>query len=135
MSISDICPVCKSYFVHCVCQKNKTIAEDIKYLKSKPFSRMKKMTVYKTSKGRSVKTISAAGTEGLLIRTLNGEVRFRVYYDEEDKSKFIDYSISHNDMKIKISEDCDATFYYNEDGKAYIDHGPEALGLEVDAGD
>jgi len=67
----------------------------------------------------------AQGTEGYLMRSLDGfnQFVFRVYHD--NNGGFTDYDIAHTDLHIKIM-DKDSCFY---DGKV-LDHSPETLGLQ-----
>ena len=52
----------------------------------------------------------AAGVKGVLIRSPNGAVSFRVYHDK-DKEYFTDYDIRHDDLEVTIAEDELAAFY------------------------
>lgn len=71
---------------------------------------------------------SANGLRGTLI-AINGDVSFRVY-DEQDKSRFTDYSIAHSNLEIMIQDD-DAYIYESQedDSDPIIDHSPQTLGL------
>ena len=70
----------------------------------------------------------AAGVKGVLIRSPNGVVSFRVYHDK-DKEYFTDYDIRHDDLEVTIAEDELAAFYkLGEDN--ILDHSPEVLGLK-----
>lgn len=76
----------------------------------------------------TVKTKSAKNVTGFLCRSSNGRYFFRVY---DKDGEFVDYDISHTDLEVTISSDCDATFYENEKGETYLDHSPETLGLKT----
>ena len=69
---------------------------------------------------------SAAGVKGVLIRTLEGAMVFRVYYD---RGHFTDCEIRHDDLSVIIDTDALAAFYRIE-GRDVLDHSPEVLGLE-----
>lgn len=68
----------------------------------------------------------AAAVKGVLIRSFNGEIAFRVYHDHE---RFTDYEIRHNDLSVTIAEDELAAFYKIGDNNI-LDHSPEVLGLK-----
>lgn len=68
---------------------------------------------------------SAAGVSGILIRTMGGEMMFRVYHDHE---RFTDYEIRHDDLSVTIDKDALAAFYAVGE-RAVLDHSPEVLGL------
>ena len=70
---------------------------------------------------------SAAGVKGVLIRTLDGVMMFRVYHDLE---RFTDYEIKHDDLSVTIDADELAAFYKVE-GRDVLDHSPEVLGLKT----
>jgi hypothetical protein len=84
----------------------------------------KKYRLY--SSGQTVEVENADGTEGFLLQGLGGKMWFRIY--DKDRN-FKDYPIRHHDMKIKII-DSGVYFYRTEDGKAYLDYSPSALGYE-----
>lgn len=68
----------------------------------------------------------ADGIKGLLIRTLDGTMMFRVYHDDE---RFTDYEIRHEDLSVTIDRNALASFY--KVGKHNIlDHSPQVLGLK-----
>jgi len=68
----------------------------------------------------------AAGAKGVIIRTLDGVMVFRVYHDREH---FTDYGIKHDDLSVTIDADELAAFY--KVGERYIlDHSPQVLGLK-----
>ena len=69
---------------------------------------------------------SAAGVKGVLIRTLDGAMVFRVYHDRE---RFTDYEIRHDDLSVTIDADALAAFYTVE-GRDVLDHSPQVLGLQ-----
>lgn len=75
---------------------------------------------------KSVK--SANKVEACLLYCMDGKFRIRVY-DKENKDVFDDYDILHNDLFFKIN-DKDAYFYEDENGKKWIDHSPETLGVK-----
>jgi hypothetical protein len=69
---------------------------------------------------------SAAGVKGVLIRSLDHRMVFRVY---DDNHNFTDYEIRHDDLGVTIDADALATFY--KIGEHHIlDHSPEVLGLK-----
>ena len=70
--------------------------------------------------------LPAAGIKGILIRSPDGAMAFRVYHDHEN---FTDYNIRHDDLGVTIDEDELAAFYkIGEDN--ILDHSPQVLGLE-----
>lgn len=71
-----------------------------------------------------MKIKTANGVSGVLIFTIAGEVKFRVY----DTSSFTDYDIMHSDLSITIDDD-DAYFYVDSTTKK-LDHSPNTLGLK-----
>jgi hypothetical protein len=68
----------------------------------------------------------ASGAKGILIRSFDGEIAFRVYHDNEN---FTDYEIRHNDLSITIDQDELAAFYITDE-HTLLDHSPQVLGLE-----
>jgi hypothetical protein len=69
---------------------------------------------------------SAAGAKGVLIRTLDHRMVFRIYDKNEH---FTDYEIRHDDLSVTIDADALAAFY--KIGEHHIlDHSPEVLGLK-----
>lgn len=77
--------------------------------------------------GKPAETEPAAGVRGVLIRTLDGLMMFRVYHDHE---RFTDYEIRHDDLSVTIDPEELATFYKVE-GYDVLDHSPEVLGLKT----
>ncbi|MGQ0592583.1 MAG: hypothetical protein ACT4QB_08025 [Gammaproteobacteria bacterium] len=67
----------------------------------------------------------AAGVRGVLIRTADGEMVFRVYDGPE---RFTDYEIRHDDLSVTIDADELAAFYTVEE-RNILDHSPQVLGL------
>ncbi len=65
----------------------------------------------------------AKGVKGFIIH-YDDKYFFRVY-DKKDKSKFIDYTISHHDLSVKILDNR-AAFITNEKG-AFLDYDFRAL--------
>ena len=63
-----------------------------------------------------MKPVSANGVNGVLIRTLNGGYKFRVYDNEHN---FVDYDLQHCDLSVTITDE-DAYFYLN----SVLDHAP-----------
>lgn len=82
--------------------------------------------------GQPAEAESAAGVKGVLIRTVNGAMAFRVYHDD---GRFTDYEIRHDDLSVTIDNDALAAFYKacpraGGDGEDHIlDHSPQVLGL------
>ena len=76
--------------------------------------------------GSPAEVESAAGAKGVLIRTLEGAVAFRVYHDRE---RFTDYEMRHDDLSVTIAPDELASFYRVGE-RRILDHGPEVLGLK-----
>ena len=73
-----------------------------------------------------VEVDSAAGAQGMIIRSFDGTFTFRVYRDPE---RFTDYEIRHDDLSVTIDADALAAFY--KVGKRNIlDHSPTVLGLK-----
>lgn len=68
----------------------------------------------------------AAGAKGVLLRTFEGAMVFRVYRDHEH---FTDYEIRHDDLRITIDTDELAAFY-KVGGRDILDHSPQVLGLK-----
>jgi len=69
---------------------------------------------------------SAAGVKGVIVRTLDGTMVFRIYNDREC---FTDYEIRNDDLSVTIDTDELAAFY--QIGERHIlDHGPQVLGLK-----
>jgi len=83
-----------------------------------------------------MKIKNAGGTEGMLLRGMDGKSYFRVYDKNEDGEhikppSFTDYDILHHDLAVTIDRDFEAAFYYPADGSApFLDHVPETLGLK-----
>ena len=69
---------------------------------------------------------SAAGVQGMIIRTLDGALMFRVYRDPEH---FTDYEIRHDDLSVTIDADALAAFYKVGE-RNILDHSPPVLGLK-----
>ncbi len=69
---------------------------------------------------------SAAGVKGVLIRTFDGAVAFRVYHNREH---FTDYEVRHDDLSVTIDADALATFYKVGE-RNILDHSPQVLGLK-----
>ena len=67
----------------------------------------------------------AEGVKGIIIRTFDGTLVFRVYHDRE---RFTDYEIRHDDLSVTIDADALAAFY-EVGGHHILDHSPEVLGL------
>ena len=68
----------------------------------------------------------AAGVKGVIVRTLDGTMMFRVYHDREH---FTDYEIRHDDLSVTIDADALASFYRVGE-RDILDHSPEVLGLK-----
>jgi len=84
---------------------------------------------FKSANGnREFKVSAAKSARGFLLAGPTGGLYLRIYSDE-DKRDFIDHKIRHYDMLIEIKDD-GAYFYEDEEGNTWIDHSPEALGLE-----
>mgnify|MGYP003339478920 CR=1 FL=1 len=64
-----------------------------------------------------LKTKSAKGTIGFIMRNFGGGHFFRVYDKDHN---FVDYDILHHDLQVVILEE-DATFY-ETDNRNYLDH-------------
>jgi len=71
-----------------------------------------------------MKLKNANGTSGVLLPVGETWV-FRVYHEN---GEFTDYDIFHSDLSVTIN-DADAYFYEREDGRAYLDHSPQTLGI------
>jgi hypothetical protein len=80
--------------------------------------------------GRPADVKSANGVKGMLIRSFDGHMAFRVYH-EHDKEQFTDYEIRHDDLEVTIAEDELAAFYKVGENNI-LDHSPEVLGIEKD---
>lgn len=78
--------------------------------------------------GKTAEVESAAGVKGMIIRSFDGNLTFRVYHGPGCQD-FTDYAIRHDDLEVTIAEDELAAFYtIGEDN--ILDHTPEVLGLE-----
>jgi hypothetical protein len=69
---------------------------------------------------------SAVGVKGVLIRTFDGAVTFRVYHDREH---FTDYEVRHDDLSVTIDAEELAAFYKVGE-RDILDHSPQVLGLK-----
>jgi hypothetical protein len=70
----------------------------------------------------------AVGVQGILIRSLDGTLMFRVYHGP-NRERFTDYEIRHDDFGVTIDADELAAFY--KIGEHHIlDHSPAVLGLK-----
>ena len=69
---------------------------------------------------------SAAGVQGMIIRSFDGSFMFRVYRDPEH---FTDYEIRHDDLSVTIDADALAAFYKVGEHNI-LDHSPPVLGLK-----
>jgi len=76
--------------------------------------------------GKSAEIKPAAATKGILIRSPDGSMIFRVYHDHE---QFTDYEIRHDDLSVTIDVDELAAFY-KVGADNILDHSPEVLGLK-----
>ena len=72
-----------------------------------------------------MKSQSADGVSGLLLRSFDGEIFFRVY--DANNFGFVDYDLRHTDLNITIN-DPDAFFYTTQDGRTILVHSPSTLG-------
>lgn len=83
--------------------------------------------------GQPAEAEPAAGVKGVLIRTLDGAMAFRVYHDG---GRFTDYEIRHDDLSVMIDKDALAAFYKTcpraggDGDRRILDHSPQVLGLE-----
>ena len=73
-----------------------------------------------------MKIKSANNLEACLIYCADNVFRIRIY--NKDHS-FSDYDILHNDLTFTIT-DTDAFLYEADNGKCYLDHSPETLGMK-----
>jgi len=80
--------------------------------------------------GQPAEVESAEGLKGVIIRTLDGALTFRVYHDREH---FTDYEIRHDDLSVTIDADALAAFYKVGE-RCILDHSPQVLGLKNLAG-
>jgi len=76
--------------------------------------------------GQPAAVESAAGVKGVIIRTLDGALMFRVYHDPK---RFTDYEIGHDDLSVTIDADALAAFYEVGE-RCILDHSPQVLGLK-----
>ena len=80
---------------------------------------------------------SADGVAGILLRTFDGRMVFRVYHPRTtqpggspmNQAAFTDYEVRHDDLSVVIAHDALAAFYECPDGVCLLDHAPEVLGL------
>jgi hypothetical protein len=76
---------------------------------------------------------SAAGIKGVILRTGDDRMLFRVHHDPE---RYTDYAIRHDNLSVTIDDDELVAFYKacpraSGDGEKYtLDRSPEVLGLE-----
>ena len=77
-------------------------------------------------RGKEYTVKDASGVAGVLIKTFSGGYAFRVY---DNKGKFVDYDLRHDDLAITIDTDSLASFYANGD-KTLLDHNPRVLNLK-----
>ena len=76
----------------------------------------------------TMKIESANGKEGCLIYC--GDCKYRIrFYDDMKMGMFKDYDIAHCDLFFTVNDE-DAYLYEHEDGKMYLDHSPETLGIK-----
>lgn len=75
--------------------------------------------------GAPAQVTSAAGAKGVIIRTFDGAITFRVYHDRD---RFTDYEIRHDELSVTIDADELAAFY-RVGGHDVLDHDPQVLGL------
>lgn len=73
-----------------------------------------------------MKPISANGIKGCILPIGNLWV-FRVY---DEGGNFTDYDIHHSDLQVVIADE-DA-YFYEKNGKIYLDHAPNTLGIKND---
>lgn len=66
---------------------------------------------------------SAEGQKGFLIRTIDGELLFRVYSDD---GEYQDYSIAHQDLEVTITDK--HAYLYRRGDNYTLDYSPEVLG-------
>jgi hypothetical protein len=69
-----------------------------------------------------MKSTSADGVEGHLLRSFEGKYFFRVY----NGTDFVDYDLTHSDLCVTIT-DPDA-FFYHGNNMDRLDHSPQTLG-------
>lgn len=67
----------------------------------------------------------AAGVPGIILRSVQGGLTFRVYHDADG---FTDYEIRHDELSVTIAADELASFYEIGDDRI-LDHSPQLLGL------
>lgn len=72
-----------------------------------------------------MKTLTAKGTKGFLLRSFNNRCIFRTY---NEQGEFKDYDILHHDLEITIDSD-DALLFEDRDNN-FIDYTPEVLGYK-----
>jgi hypothetical protein len=75
--------------------------------------------------GKPPNAESARGVHGILCRTVDGTIVFRVY---DGRHAFTDYEIRQGDLRVTIDADELASFY-NAAERHVLDHSPEVLGL------
>ena len=80
--------------------------------------------------GRVMRTTSAKGVSGMILRSIENRRFFRV---TKPDGSFEDFEFLHSDLSVKI-EDSDAYFYRFEDESrgSILDHAPSTLGLGDD---
>lgn len=76
--------------------------------------------------GEPAEVDSAAGVQGMIIRSFDGNFMFRVYRDPEH---FTDYEIRHDDLSVTMDADALAAFYKVGE-RNILDHSPPVLGLK-----
>jgi hypothetical protein len=76
--------------------------------------------------GAPAEAVAAAGAQGVILRTGDGRLTFRVY---DERGQITDYEIRHDELSVTIDADELASFYRIGDDRI-LDHSPEVLGLK-----
>ena len=66
----------------------------------------------------------AIGVTGFLIRTVDGDLVFRVY-NPENRRGYVDYEIAHYDLEVTIADD--SASLYEDNKKSYLDYSSKVL--------
>jgi hypothetical protein len=80
--------------------------------------------------GQPADVESAAGVRGILIRTIEGTMLFRVYHADR---QFTDDVIYHDDLSVTIDAD-ELVAFYAIGERRILDHSPDVLGLTSGVG-
>ena len=73
----------------------------------------------------------AEGVRGLVLASTEATPDAVLRLKDPSRPKgFRDYEWRHCDLAVRIEDGYEVAFYHLADGRAYLDHAPETLGLE-----